>query len=42
MLKGVIHDGNDEAALKILKNCRRPMRPDDTLLLAEAALTPSH
>jgi len=41
MLKGVIHDWNDEAALKILKNCRRAIRPDGTLLLIEAVVTPS-
>lgn len=41
ILKGIIHDWNDEAALKILKNCRRAIRPDGTFLLAEAVLTPS-
>ena len=41
MLKGIIHDWNDEAALKILKNCRRAIRPDGTLLLIETVLTPS-
>ena len=41
MLKGIIHDWNDEAALKILKNCRRAIRSDGTLLLVEAVLTPS-
>jgi hypothetical protein len=41
LLKGIIHDWNDEAALKILKNCRRAIRPDGTLLLVEAVLTPS-
>ena len=41
MLKGIIHDWNDEAALKILKNCRRAIRPDGTLLLVEAVLTRS-
>jgi O-methyltransferase domain/Dimerisation domain len=41
MLKGIIHDWNDEAALKILKNCRRAIHPDGTLLLVEAVLTPS-
>ena len=41
ILKGVIHDWNDEAALKILQNCRRAIRPDGTLLLAETVLTPS-
>lgn len=41
MLKGIIHDWNDEAALKILKNCRRAIRSDGTLLIVEAVLTPS-
>jgi len=41
LLKGIIHDWNDEAALKILKNCRRAIRPDGTLLIVEAVLTPS-
>lgn len=41
LLKGVIHDWNDEAALKILKNCRRAIRPDGTLLLLETVLTPA-
>jgi hypothetical protein len=41
MLKGIIHDWNDEAALKILKNCRRAIHPHGTLLLLEAVLTPS-
>ena len=41
LLKGIIHDWNDEAALKILKNCRNAIRPDGTLLLVEAVLTRS-
>jgi hypothetical protein len=41
ILKGVIHDWNDEAALKILKNCRRAIRADGVLLLVETVLTPS-
>jgi 16S rRNA G1207 methylase RsmC len=41
LLKGIIHDWNDEAGLKILKNCRRAIQPDGTLLLVEAVLTPS-
>ncbi len=41
ILKGIIHDWDDEAALKILKNCRKAIRPDGTLLLVEAVLTPS-
>ena len=41
ILKGIIHDWNDEAALKILKNCRQAIHPDGTLLLVETVLTPS-
>lgn len=41
VLKGIIHDWNDEDALKILKNCHRSIRPDGTLLLLETVLTPS-
>jgi hypothetical protein len=41
LLSGVIHDWDDEAATKILRNCRRAIRPDGTLLLVEAVLTPS-
>ena len=40
VLKGIIHDWNDEAALKILKNCRPAIRSDGTLLIVEAVLTP--
>jgi len=40
-LKGIIHDWNDEAALRILKNCRRAIHSDGTLLLAETVLSPS-
>jgi len=38
LLKGVIHDWNDEAALNILNNCRRAIRPDGTLLLVDHVL----
>jgi SAM-dependent methyltransferase len=41
LLSGVIHDWDDEAAVKILRNCRRAIRPDGKLLLLEAVLTPS-
>ena len=41
ILKGIIHDWNDEAASKILKNCRRAIHRDGTLLLVEQLLTPS-
>jgi hypothetical protein len=35
LLKGVIHDWPDQDAIKILRNTRRAMRPDATLLLIE-------
>jgi O-methyltransferase/methyltransferase family protein len=41
LLSGIIHDWNDEAALRILKNCRRAIRPDGRLLLVETVLSPS-
>ena len=41
ILKGIIHDWNDGAALQILTNCRRAIRPDGTLLLVEGVLTRS-
>jgi len=41
ILKGIIHDWNDEAALKILKNCRRVIHPDGRLLIVDAVLTRS-
>jgi SAM-dependent methyltransferase len=39
VLKGIIHDWDDEAAVKILKNCRRAIRPDGTLILLDTVLT---
>jgi hypothetical protein len=41
MLKGIIHDWNDEAALNILKNCRRAIHPDGRLLVVDTVLTQS-
>jgi SAM-dependent methyltransferase len=41
LLSGIIHDWDDDAALKILKNCRRAIRPDGRLLLVESVLTAS-
>ena len=41
MLKGIMHDSNDGAALKILKNCRRAIHPDGRLLVVDAVLTRS-
>jgi cyclopropane fatty-acyl-phospholipid synthase-like methyltransferase len=35
IMKHIIHDWNDESALKILKNCHRVMRADDRVLLVE-------
>jgi hypothetical protein len=41
LLRTIIHDWTDEAAVRILKNCRRAIRTDGTLLLVETVLTPS-
>ncbi len=41
LLKGIVHDWSDESALKILKNCRRAIRPNGVLLLLEVVLQPS-
>jgi hypothetical protein len=41
LLRTIIHDWTDEAALKILKNCRRAIRTDGRLLLVETVLNPS-
>jgi len=40
ILKGVIHDWNDERATHILRNCHRAMRPQTKLLLVEGVITP--
>lgn len=40
ILKRIVHDWNDETALKILSNCRRAIRPKGTLLLVEWVLKP--
>jgi hypothetical protein len=41
VLKGIIHDWNDEAAVEILRSCRRAIRPDGTLILLDTVLTGS-
>ncbi len=40
MMKSVIHDWDDEAALCILSTCRRAMAPGARLLLAEMVVAP--
>jgi SAM-dependent methyltransferase len=40
VMRVVVHDWNDEDALKILRNCRRAIRPDGKLLLIESVLKP--
>ncbi len=42
LMKHVIHDWNDEDALRILKNCRRAIGAGGTLLLIEWVLKPSN
>jgi hypothetical protein len=39
LLTTVIHDWHDDAALTILRNCRRAIRGDGTLLIYDAVLT---
>jgi SAM-dependent methyltransferase len=40
LLKHVIHDWNDEQATRILRNCRRSMKPGAKLLIAEGVYPP--
>lgn len=40
IMKWIIHDWNDEDSLKILRNCRRAIRSDGTLLVVNAVLKP--
>jgi SAM-dependent methyltransferase len=40
VLKRIVHDWPDEAALQILTNCRRAIHPGGTLLLVEWVLKP--
>jgi len=42
LMRVVIHDWNDEDALKILKNCRRAVPTHGKLLLIESVLKPSN
>jgi hypothetical protein len=38
LLKLILHDWNDEACLSILKNCRRTIKPDGRILVAESLI----
>ena len=42
IMKSIIHDWDDERALKILQNIRQAMRPDGRVLLVEAVITPGN
>ena len=42
IMKWILHDWNDEDALKILKNCRRAIRDDGRLLIVDSVLKPSN
>jgi hypothetical protein len=42
VLKWVIHDWNDQDALKILRNCRHAIGREGTLLLIEHVLKPAN
>lgn len=41
LMSNIVHDWDDERALRVLRNCRASMRPDSALLLLEAVL-PEH
>ena len=42
ILKNIIHDWDDERALKILQNCRRAMAENGKLLLVEGVIPPGN
>jgi hypothetical protein len=42
ILSFVVHDWNDADAMKILRNCRRAIRPDGKMLLLERVLKPAN
>jgi SAM-dependent methyltransferase len=42
IMKRIIHDWSDEDSLKILRNCRRAIRPNGKLLLIEQVLKPAN
>jgi hypothetical protein len=42
IMKWIIHDWNDEESLKIMRNCRRAIRRDGTLLIVDSVLKPSN
>jgi SAM-dependent methyltransferase len=39
VLKGVVHDWNDEEALRILRNCREAITPQGRLIILDTVLT---
>ena len=38
LLSRVLHDWDDDDAVRVLRTCRRAMRPDSVLLVVEAVL----
>jgi hypothetical protein len=42
LLKGVLHDFDDERCIQILKNCRRAMQPHSKLLIIERLISPDN
>jgi len=42
VMKAIIHDWDDESALKILKNCRRAVRDDGKLLVMDNVMKPAN
>lgn len=41
-MKKVIHDWNDEQAVRILRNCREVMKPHGRVLIAETIIPPGN
>jgi hypothetical protein len=42
LLKWIVHDWDDEAAIRILTNCRTVMPPAGKVLLVEVVISPRH
>jgi hypothetical protein len=42
LMKHILHDWDDEAAIRLLKNCRQAMRADGRLVVVERVVQPSN
>src|SRR5205085_1624061 len=42
LLKQILHDWDDDQALRLLKNCRRALQPNGRLLLVEMVIPPDN